>query len=116
MDDRTAPRIRHLPYTATTETGTAIAADMPLHPATVSPVRVNQMLDALLGLVDREVKMDRETANGDVLQALAMAMAIRGTMIEAPKRVTDKLARDLLGTALSALDDAKTQQAPSGRA
>jgi hypothetical protein len=105
-----------LPYVTNTETGTRIDADLPLHPSTVSIIRVNQMLDAVLGLIDREVKLDRSTANGDVLQALAMALAIRSAMIEAPKHTTDRLSADLLRTALTALDDARTSTPPSGTA
>lgn len=107
---------KFMPYTATTATGTRIEADLPLHPETASPVRVNQMLDALLGLIDREVRMDPATSNGDVLQALAMALALRGTMIEAPKQLTDRLAAELLADTLTALDAARIRSTPGGTA
>jgi hypothetical protein len=105
-----------LPYRATTASGDRFEISFPLHPQTASPMRVSQMLSAVLGVLDVEVKLDPETANGDVLQALAMAMAIRAAMIEAPKRLTDRLAGELLATALAAMSDAERHEAHRGHA
>ena len=62
----------HLPYQATTATGERFDISFPLHPNTGPPVRVSQMISAILEALDREVKL-KATSNGDVLQALAMA-------------------------------------------
>ncbi len=98
----------HLPYQATTATGERFDISFPLHPDTGSPVRVSQMISAILEVLDHEVKLEA-TSNGDVLQALAMAMAIRASMVEAPKRLTDQMTAELVGASLRAMDDAERE-------
>ncbi len=102
-----------LPYTLQTATGSRWEFEFPLHPDTVSPMRVSQLLTELLGTLDREMKVLGNTANGDVLQALAMALAARAVMIEAPPAITLKLAHDLYDTAAAAAA-AGRKQAPAG--
>lgn len=105
-----------MPYTARTRSGDVFEIEFPLHRDTGSPVRVNQLLTALLATLDREIGLLGETSNGDVLQALGMATAIRAAMVEAPRRTTDRLATDLLAVALRALDDAVHHRAAAGHA
>lgn len=105
-----------LPYTATTASGERIEVEFPLHAETGSAIRVQQMLSALLATLDRDIGASGETSNGDVLQSLSMALAIRAAMIHAPKRITDRLAGELVATALAALDDAQRHTPLSGRA
>ncbi len=105
-----------MPYRALTATGERLDIEFPLHAETGSAIRVHQMLDVLLAVLDRDIGATGTTSNGDVLQALAMAMAIRAAIIHAPKRVTDQLARDLLAGALTALEDAERHTPLSGRA
>lgn len=109
-------RPRSLPYRATTASGDVFDITFPLHAETGSPVRVSQMLSAVLTALDREVSLDPATSNGDVLQALAMAIAVRAGMIEAPKATTDRLTADLVASALRALEAANHTRPPSGRA
>lgn len=99
--------VTRLPFTATTASGERFQISFPLHAHTDSPVRVSQILAAVLKAIDREVTVSPGTANGDILQAVAMALAIRAAMIEAPKAMTDGLARDVVNTSLSAMDDAE---------
>ena len=105
----------HLPYQATTATGERFDISFPLHPNTGSPVRVSQMISAILEALDREVKLEA-TSNGDVLQALAMATAIRASMVEAPKRITDQMTAELVGASLRAMDDAEREYRQVGHA
>ncbi len=105
----------HLPYQATTATGERFDISFPLHPNTGSPVRVSQMISAILEALDREVKLEA-TSNGDVLQALAMATAIRASMVEAPKRITDQMTAELVGASLRAMNDAKREYRQIGHA
>jgi len=105
-----------LPYRATTASGEQIDVEFPLHAETGSAIRVEQMLSAILATLDRDIGASGETSNGDVLQAMSMALAIRAAMIHAPKRVTDPLAIDLVATALAALEEAKRHTPLSGRA
>jgi hypothetical protein len=92
---------RHLPYRATTANGETIDVTFDLHAETRHEVDVSALLTALLGAIDARVAEREGVSNGDVLQALAMAMALRVAMIPAPRTVTEPLARDLLDTALS---------------
>jgi hypothetical protein len=107
---------RHLPYTARTATGDVFEISFPLHRETGSPVRVSQLLTALLETLDREVGLLGETSNGDVLQALTMATAIRAAMIHAPGPVTARLAADLLAAALAGMEQAERHGPQAGHA
>lgn len=106
----------YLPFTATTASGERFDISFPLHEHTASPVRVAQLASAVLEALDREVAVSPGTANGDILQAVAMALAIRAAMIEAPKEMTDRLARGLVNTSLDAMDLAKREYIYVGRA
>lgn len=108
--------MKKLPYTATTRTGDGFEIEFPLHRETVDAVRVEQLLSALLQTIDHDVEVIGEMSNGDVLQALAMAMAIRARMIHAPNGVTQDIARGLLETSLEAMAEANHTQAQAGHA
>lgn len=55
---------QQLPYDVTTATGECIAFEFPLHGETQSAMRVSQLLTAVLGAVDRELRVLGNTANG----------------------------------------------------
>ncbi len=105
-----------LPYRAVTAHGDRLDVVFPLHEETVSAMRVQQLLDAVLHSLDREIGVLGETANGDVLQALCMATAIRAGIIHAPHEVSAELSRQLLAQALRSVEQAERHQAPSGHA
>lgn len=107
---------RSLPYRAETATGDRLDIVFRLHPETGSAMRVSQLLDALLQRLDRELAVLGETSNGDVLQALCMATAIRAGIIHAPGEVTGQLARQLLETALASVAEAERARPPVGHA
>lgn len=106
----------NLPYDVKTATGETIAFDFPLHGETQSAMRVSQLLDAVLGTLDRELRVLGITANGDVMQALAMALAVRTAMLHAPYAVGQQLAVDLAGTALAAAGDCRRDPGIVGNA
>jgi hypothetical protein len=105
-----------LPYDVITATGEKIAFEFPLHPETQSAMRVQQLLDAMLGVLDRELRVLGNTANGDVMQALAMALAVRAAMLHAPYEVGRQLAADLAATALAAAEHSEHDTGPVGNA
>jgi hypothetical protein len=105
----------HLPYRATMATGETIDVTFDLHVDTRSEVDVSALLTSLLVAIDTRVEDREGVSNGDVLQALAMAMALRVAMIPAPRTVTEPLARDLLDTALSCASFAQRVPAPAVR-
>lgn len=91
-----------LPYDVTTATGEKISFNFPLHQETQSAMRVAQLVNAVLGTLDRELRVLGNTANGDVMQALAMALAVRTAMLHAPYTVGQELATALAAHALAA--------------
>jgi hypothetical protein len=105
-----------LPYRVTTATGTVLDIEFPLHAQTVSAMRVGQLLSATLAQIDRGLKLLGDSANGDVLQALAMALAVRAAMIEGPREVTTALAGELLESALGAVEQPPPYRGPVGHA
>jgi len=106
----------HLPYRATTASGETIDVTFDLHAETRQATDVSDLLTAVLAALDARVTERSTISNGDVLQALAMAAALRVAMIPAPRTVTEPLARDLLDTALSCASFAQRVQPPAGHA
>ncbi len=104
-----------LPYRAETLSGDVYEIAFPLHEDTQSAVRVGQLVDALLACVDREVRLDN-VGNGDVLQAMSMALAIRAAMVPGQREVVERLITDLLRNAMSALDRSDYRPATVGHA
>jgi hexokinase len=94
-----------IPYTVITATGERITFDFPLHAQTQSPMRVEQLLGAVLATLDREFRLLGTTANGDVLQALAMALAVRTAMLHTAYDTSRNLSDELTATALDAAED-----------
>jgi len=107
---------RQLPYDVTTVTGERIAFEFPLHEETQSAMRVSQLLTAVLAAVDRELRVLGNTANGDVMQALAMALAARTAMLHAPYAVGRQLASDLVATALATAEHCERDDGGAGHA
>ena len=105
-----------LPYRATTSSGEVIDVTFDLHAETRSASDVTELLTALLAALDERVTRQGNVSNGDVMQALAMAMALRVAMIPAPRTVTEPLARELLDSALSAASYAQRVRPPAGHA
>ena len=93
---------RRLPYRAMTASGNVFEFEFPLHDDTGSAVHVDNLLSALLAKLDHELKQLGAVSNGDVLQALAMAIAVRARMLPGSDAMVDALARELVDTALSA--------------
>ena len=108
--------MKTLPYKAETSMGEVFEIDFPLHRETGDAVRVSQLISALLDTIDRDIALAGETSNGDVLQALAMATAIRAGMIHAPQPVTHRLSTDLLNSALNAVSVADRKSPQTGNA
>ena len=105
-----------LPYRARTASGDVFEIEFPLHADTVSPMRVSQLVTAILDAIERDISIAGETSNGDVLQAVAMAAAVRSRMIHAPPAVTEKITRELLEAAVQGTARAAHSAPTSGRA
>ena len=91
-----------LPYQVTTATGNQFDLDFPLHEDTQSPVKVSQLLSAILEALDREIGLLGDVGNGDVLQALAMGLAVRTRILPSQSDTIDQAVLKLLESALKA--------------
>ena len=105
-----------LPYRATTRTGDVFDIEFPLHSETGDAVRVGQLVSVLLEAIDKDIVVSGETSNGDVLQAVAMTMAIRAGMIHTPHKTSGGLAKQLLSIALDAMADSTNYGPRAGHA
>jgi hypothetical protein len=105
-----------LPFRYTSPMGEHFELDFRLHPDTVSAMRVSQLLERVLETLDREIGVLGDTANGDVLQALSMALAVRAGLIHADQALTGAICNDLLKRALASVAQAQRRYEFSGRA
>lgn len=101
-DDKKQPAPKRLPYKATTASGNQFDFEFALHPETASPVHVVNLLSEILGGIDREIRLQGQVGNGDVLQAMCMAIAVRARMLGGKQEPLRKLAQDLLDVAFEA--------------
>ena len=108
--------MKKLPYRTKTTSGDIIDIKFKLHDETADPVHVSNLITAILTTIDREISLMGDVSNGDVLQGVSMALAIRTHIIHAPIETTSGLTKNLLNDALNSLTKATTILAPSGRA
>ena len=93
---------KRLPYRATTTSGNQFDFEFPLHPETGDSVQVSNLLNAVLDGLDRELKLLGDVSNGDVLQAVAMALAVRTRMLGNTSPKVDAMVLELVESALGA--------------
>jgi len=93
---------KHLPYRATTSSGNQFEFVFPLHPDTASAVNVSNLVDVLLAALDHEIRQIGAVSNGDVLQSLAMALAVRTRILPGNPEALAALSTRLLSDALGA--------------
>lgn len=105
-----------LPYRAITESGAVLDLQLALNEHTVSPMRVQQLLTAVLECLTRELAVLGATSNGDLLQALAMALAIRAGLVESAPEAALLLARQCLDAAADAVAVARHTRPSAGHA
>jgi hypothetical protein len=105
-----------LPYRATTATGDRFDFEFTLHEETGDPVRVSQMLSAILGVLDRDLQLQPDTSNGDLLQALTMALAVRTRLLFGDSATAEALCKQLLQEALDASREVERQSPAAGHA
>jgi hypothetical protein len=108
--------MQKLPYRAVTSGGAVLDVAFDLHPETVSPERVALLVTALLNTLDQQLEGRSPAANGDVLQAVAMLLALRSAMLPAPREIREHLARDVVERALASVAGAARAQAGVGHA
>jgi hypothetical protein len=100
-----------LTYSALTSSGRAFDIEFPLHPETRSQEAVSAMLTGLLESLSKTVEERKDVSDGDVLQALAMTLAIRARMIDAAPETLRSLVGELFETAFEAAEAAQVYAA-----
>ena len=88
-----------LDFTAVTSSGRAYDIRFPLHPQTRSAEGVADLLSALLEAISRTVEGRTDVSDGDVFQALAMALAVRARMVDADAPTAEGLVQQLFAAA-----------------
>ena len=109
-------KITRLPVEVTTTMGDKFSFNFKLHEHTADPIKVSNLVSSVLATLDNEIKLLGETSNGDVLQGLAMALAIRSKIIHGADDTTPRLVKSLVNDALESLDNTKINVATSGNA
>ena len=95
--------MKTLPYRAVTSSGAVTEVQFDLHPETVSSERVGRLVTEVLAAVDAQIEGREPAANGDVLQAVAMLLALRSAMLPGPRAIREHLARDVVERALASV-------------
>ena len=103
-----------LPYTAVTSTGDAYEIRFPLHPETRAPERISDLLSSALAAISKDVELGTPISDGDVLQALSMALAIRARLVDATPGASLRLMHELVDSAFGAALEARCYR--TGRA
>lgn len=99
---------QQLQFVALTSAGQGYEIEFDLHPETRSPQAVSDLLTELLATISRHVGSHAAVSDGDILQALAMATAIRGRMLDARSETVVGLTRSLSDAAWQAVSDARS--------
>lgn len=89
----------------TVYTGTAREIKFPLHEHTVNVGHVGAILEALLERISEQVQERPPVSDGDLLQAMCMALAIRMNMVEAPADAVSALVATALEQANEAVKE-----------
>ena len=98
-------------FTALTSSGRAFDVNFPLHPQTRSAEGVSEMITGLLETLSHHVEAGGAVSDGDVLQALAMTLAVRARMVDAAPESTLALMHGLVEEAHQAAQKAQTYEA-----
>jgi len=91
-----------LTITALTSSGHAYDIDFPLHPQTRSSDAVADLVTAQLAAISEIVARHTGLSDGDILQSLALTLAVRARMVESSPESMTKLVHDLFDTAYEA--------------
>jgi len=102
-----------LPFTAVQADGVRTMR-FPLHVHTVNPRHVGGVLEAVLAAVTEQVREEGGVSDGDLLQGICMALAIRMAMVDAQPAAV----RELVARSLEEADEAVTESVvrPGGKA
>ena len=104
----------YLPFTGHTDTHDTFDFQFPLSEHTEDSVRVHQILTTVLNSIAHDLKIVGAVSNGDILQALSMALAVRTRMVYAPEQTMRAIIAELTDSALAASYATKRESDPAG--
>jgi len=104
----------YLPYSVVTDTGDTFDIEFSLSPHTQDSVRVHQLLTTVMNALANDLKVLDDVSNGDILQAVTMAAAIRARMIHAPEDTMRQIVSNLTDSALRDCYAAERKSGPAG--
>ena len=102
-----------LAFTATTSSGEILEFQLPLHPHTSSRSHVGELLEGVLDRVSDLVEGPENISDGDVLQALTLAVAVRLKVAGIGSDTARQLVEDLANLAIDGYEGG-TQVADAG--
>ena len=104
----------YLPFTVHTDTHDTFDIEFPLSEHTEDSVRVHQILTTVLNSIAHDLKIVGAVSNGDILQALSMALAVRTRMVYASEQTMRAIIAELTDSALAASYATKRESDPAG--
>ena len=104
----------YLPYKTVTSSKKEINFNFLLDENTESPLIVNEIISILLSRISNEIKITNPS-NGDIIQALCMALAIRCRIIEYDINKIELMVNNTLKQAFKDAKDAVEQNTVVGR-
>jgi hypothetical protein len=107
MNTQTQTARQLLKFVAVTSGGQGFDIAFPLHPETRSAEAVSDLITDLLATISRHASGASDLSSGDILQALAMTLAIRGRMLDADMSTIETLIGQLNGAAWQAVNTAE---------
>ncbi|MGF1547426.1 MAG: hypothetical protein ACFCUG_08870 [Thiotrichales bacterium] len=106
--------MKTLAITALSATGRAYDIEFPLHPQTRSEEGVSRLVTRLLDTLSLTLAERKDISDGDVLQSLAMTLAVRSRMLNGNPDAMLNLINDLLRNAMSAAQSSSPYLAARG--
>ena len=91
-----------LPYQIVTASGRRLEFQFPLHELTESEANVADVVTKTLAAIDEAIAAGSGYSDGDIIQALTLALAARVRMVDAIEGPVHQLARELTDQALAA--------------
>ena len=99
-----------LPFTARTNSGRVLDLNLCLHPHTASSEHVGLLIERVLDAVSEIIEEEEDVGDGDIIQALTLAAAVRLSVADVPAGTSKKLLADLLDLAAASAGTSKAGQ------
>ncbi|MGF1643381.1 MAG: hypothetical protein ACFCUJ_07015 [Thiotrichales bacterium] len=106
--------MKTLAITALSASGRAFDIEFPLHPQTRSEDGVSRLVTRMLDTLSLTLAERKDISDGDVLQSLAMTLAIRARMLNGNPDTLKTLIDELLRNAMSAAQSSNPYLASRG--